>query len=399
MTSNEALLDSAAQLLDAHIGLKSDPSFRPRLARALRDLAHAKSIDQTQLVGALARDTSLLDGLVERVTVQETAFFRHPEQFEHIRRELLPRMHAPVLAWSAACSNGQEAYSLAMLLAETCVAGSILASDISHSALRRTSTGRYHEREMRGISDERRQQHFAPAGEGWQAKPGLRNMVRVELHNLVDPIPQEVAACQLVMCRNVLIYFTQSRASAFLERLADMMRPDAYLFVGGAETLWQLTDRFEPIQSTTGFVYRPRSSGRRARLAIASTTVAAVSAIKPSPVPVSLRPAALRSTDAANASDQHTGPALLASGRTNEAVVAFRQRAYLAPDDPTAHFHLGLALDDAGESVAARRAYRVAIAALDRSDQDAHTSVLHGFDRAELRRLLQHRCLTTTESP
>ena len=416
MTADAALVHSAAKLLDARIGLKPDVSFRPRLARALRDVADAKHIDRERLIAALASDPSLLESLVDRVTVQETAFFRHPEQFETIAQVLLPTMDSPVRAWSAACANGQEAYSLAMLLSETKGSGSVLATDISHAALRRTASGRYGEREMSGISSDRRQQHFVSDGGKWRARQALRDMLRVQPHNLLDSIPQEVAACQLVMCRNVLIYFTQPHATAFLARLADSMNPDGYLFVGGAETLWQLTERFEAVQLGACFAYRPRPAGSRRPSTITAAAVPRVRASK-STAPrqpltqasasAPLEPSTPRSassstprttprstppeTDDADVAARQLGIRLLAAGRTEEAIVALRQAAYLNPDDPSAHFHLGMALESAGESAAARRAYRVALATLDRCDDDALTHFLRGFDRTELRRLLKER--------
>jgi chemotaxis protein methyltransferase CheR len=209
------------------------------------------------------------------------------------------------------------------------------------------------------------------------------------------------------MCRNVLIYFTQPHATAFLARLADAMNPDGYLFVGGAETLWQLTERFEAVQLGACFAYRPRPTGWRRPSTIAATAAPRVRASKstappppitkapPAPAPAPIKtPTQIstpRSTAETDVADQHPGVRLLAAGRTEEAIVALRQAVYLNPDDPSAHFHLGMALDGAGESAAARRAYRVALATLDRCGDDALTHVLRGFDRAELRRLLQER--------
>ncbi len=424
MTADGALLHSAAQLLDARIGLKPDLSFRPRLARALRDVADARNIDSERLVGALAADSSLLDQLLDRVTVQETAFFRHPEQFETLVRVLLPTIDAPLRAWSAACANGQEAYSLAMLINEAGGSGSVLASDISPAALQRTTAGRYHEREMHGVSAERRRQHFLVAGDAWQAKQSLRDMVTVQRHNLLDPIPPAVAECHVVMCRNVLIYFANRHGERFLERLADVMDPAAYLFVGGAESLWQMTDRFEPMQIGSCYAYRTRRRRAGPRTAVAHPAVSAIAATRqpaaspssrPAPPtakstaspatsgPVKAGPARVdqtqRSIDETGIDQEQWGRQLLANGSVQAAIVAFRQWAYLSPDDPAAHFHLGLALDDADERSMARRAYRAALAALDRCGPDRLLHVLKGYDRSELCRLLNDRCSAASDHP
>ena len=398
------LLDRAAQLLDAGIGLKSDPSFRPRLASALRDVAAARHIDREQLVDALASDASLFDALLDRVTVQESGFFRHPEQFEILAHTLFPSMRSPIRVWSAACANGQEAYSLAMTMSEVSGGGSVFASDVSPAALRRTAAGRYTTREISGVSAERRRRHFDATPDGWQAGSDVRRMVTVQRHNLLDAIPPQVAACQVVMCRNVLIYFKQHHAEAFLRRLSETMNRDAYLFVGAAETLWQMTDRFEPVRMGVSYVYRSRPSGTRlgqptsaSRAPVASPPVVASPAERRAtrPVIVDTAPPA----EDAVAEYGQRGRQLLATGSAQQAIVAFRQWAYLSPDDPTAHFQLGSALDAADARPSAVRAYRAALAALDRCDPDVLADALHGFNRDELRRLLLDRCADVDEVP
>jgi chemotaxis protein methyltransferase CheR len=417
MTAESALVHTAALLLDARIGLKPDPSFRSRLARALREVADARNIDGESLVGALAGDASLLDQLLDRVTVQETAFFRHPEQFETLARTLLPPIDVPLRAWSAACANGQEAYSLAMLVREAGRSGSVLASDVSPAALHRTGAGYYHEREMRGVSAARRREHFDVVDGGWQTNQSLRDMVNVERHNLLDPIPPQVAECHVVMCRNVLIYFTQRHAELFLERLADVMDPGAYLFIGGAETVWHVTDRFEPIQTGACFAYRPRKHRAGSRPLVALTAVPVVKATrKPAPSTIVVTPHSTSSSaskvggpqvaeqsqlpiDAAADDHERIGGQLLAGGSVREAIVTFRQWAYLSPENPAAHLQLALALDRADERPTARRAYRAALTALDRCSPDRLPHVLQGYERSELRRLLVDRSSARSAVP
>jgi chemotaxis protein methyltransferase CheR len=299
-----------------------------------------------------------------------------------------------------------------MTMNEIGAPGSVFASDVSPAALRRTAMGSYKDREMGGVSVERRHRHFLRAGDGWQARQNLREMVTVQRHNLLDAIPGQVAACQVVMCRNVLIYFKQRHAELFLERLADTMSSSAYLFVGAAETLWQLTDRFEPAQIGVSYVYQPIPRGMVRRKVIApvrasvpppsllrpSVAIAKLNPrpVLPSPVPTVARPAVdppAQPFDETGQDYGRTGRELLAAGSIQQAIVAFRQWTYLSPDDPTAHFQLGSAFDAADARVSALRAYRAALAALDRSDPERLLDVLHGFSPFELRRLLIDRCL------
>jgi chemotaxis protein methyltransferase CheR len=376
------------------------------------------NIEREELVGALATDAALFDALLERITVQESGFFRHPEQFEIFARVLLPKASRPIRTWSAACANGQEAYSLAMIMSEVGGPGSVFASDVSPAALRRTTLGSYRDREMGGVSAERRGRHFVRSGDGWQARQNLREMITVQRHNLLDPIPLQVSACHVVMCRNVLIYFKLRHAEMFLDRLADTMSRAAYLFVGAAETLWQLTDRFEPAQIGVSYVYRPIPRGSRRRPAVAQVRPSATppSLLRPSvaiakldPRPVPRIPPPITAVKSAAPMAQpidetgedygRLGRELLAAGSVQPAIVAFRQWTFLSPDDPTAHFQLGSALDAADARASALRAYRAALAALDRGEPEQLVDVLHGFSPFELRRLLIDRCLAAGVHP
>ena len=393
MNALDPVEHEVARLLDERIGLKSNLSFRPRLTRALRDLAIARNIDDGQLGRALLADASLLDDLLDRITVQESGFFRHPEQFEAIARLLMPAIDGPLRAWSAASANGQEAYSLAMLFAEADRPGSVLASDVSQAARRRTADGRYADREMRGVSADRRRRHFSGDGDSWLAKQPLRDMVVAQRHNLIDTIPPHVATCQIVMCRNVLIYFGEPHARLFLDRLADVMAPNAHLFLGGAETMWQISDRFEPMQIGSAYAYRPRPRPRpvTGRAAATGTTPALRPPRSPRPKPVQSAGTSDLTVVEAGTDYGLIGGRLMADGLIAEAVVAFRQWSYDSPDDPLAHFQMGIALDCLDDTRMARRAYRAALAALDRCDAQQLANVLKGFERTELRNLLVAR--------
>ncbi|HEY4332268.1 MAG TPA: CheR family methyltransferase, partial [Ilumatobacteraceae bacterium] len=260
MPTDPQILDAAAAMLDARIGLHPDPSFRPRLARALLDVAADRAIELPRLASTLGADASLLDDLTDRVTVQETAFFRHKEHFDALRDLLASIGRDTVRVWSTACANGQEPYSIAMVLAELGCDGAVLATDVSPAAVTRAAAARYADREMAGVSDGRRRRHFEAIDGEWQVRPHVRDLVRVRRHNMLDVVPPEVGACQVVFCRNVLIYLTPAHARSFLARLADAMGPDALLFIGGAETLWHVTDRFEAVAAGGCFVYRRKRS-------------------------------------------------------------------------------------------------------------------------------------------
>jgi chemotaxis protein methyltransferase CheR len=401
----EAGVDRVAELLHERIGLRAEPSLRGRLRRCIRDDAAGRFDDGETYLASL-RDVDALQRLVDRVTVQETAFFRHPEQFEMLARDVLSTLAQPVTIWSAGCANGQEAYSLAMLLEELGVAGTIVATDISTAALERTQEGRYRDRELTGLSPERIARHLTRSGDGWQVTPNVRNRVRVVRHNLLDPIPGEVAAARLVFCRNVLIYFAPEHIARFLDNVAGVL-PQALLFLGSAETLWPMSARFETVQVGGTFFYRSHATPPRTRVLppVARHVVRTPDAdarpaarVRASVPPhrtrsgVASRPAE-PSVDDRTAAEalSRIGEQAMAAGDHEAAVVAFRKCAYLAPHDALAHLHLGLALDAFGDRYAARRAYAAARRAL--AEGGAHQLAVRaeGYTTDELERLLDSR--------
>jgi len=135
------------------------------------------------------------------VTVQESGFFRHPDQFAALAHEVLPALEGPVVVWSAGCANGQEAYSLAMELAASGHPDwQVLATDISAAAVARTRAARYTTAELAGIPPVHRR-WLLPAGDLWEVDPTLRARVRVEQANLTTRFPTAPGRCQVVFCR------------------------------------------------------------------------------------------------------------------------------------------------------------------------------------------------------
>ncbi|MDT5002491.1 MAG: chemotaxis protein methyltransferase CheR, partial [Mycobacterium sp.] len=121
----ENITDRVAELLCQRVGLRADPTLRVRLRRAVRDEATVHEQDLDTYFDTLVSGGEALQGLLNRVTVQETAFFRHPQHFEVLVRDVLPTLPRPVTIWSAGCANGQEAFSLSMLLEEQGVDGRV----------------------------------------------------------------------------------------------------------------------------------------------------------------------------------------------------------------------------------------------------------------------------------
>ncbi|QGN34374.1 protein-glutamate O-methyltransferase CheR [Microlunatus sp. Gsoil 973] len=291
--SLENVVAVVAELLHDRIGLRPDQNLRGRLRRAIIEEAARHRDAPTAYADRLLADRAALQGLLNVVTVQETSFFRHPEQFEILAKDVLPTLAPPVRMWSAGCANGQEAYSLAMVLEEQQISGEVIATDLSTTALRRTAAGRYTKRELSGLSPERLSRHFNQYGDTWHVDEPIRNRVRTLHHNLIDPLPAETRSCHVVFCRNVLIYLSPEQARRFLDRLVDALPASLTLFVGTSETIWQVSDRFEAVQRAGSFLYRP--SDRSVTVTPTPATPTPATPTPATPTPATPRPHPRRS--------------------------------------------------------------------------------------------------------
>jgi len=199
--------------------------------------------------------------VTEALCTHESSFFRDGRPFDHLRG-LLPRLAAsrapaPLRVWSAACSTGQEAYSVAMLAVEVFGAEAarrveILGTDISQDVVARAREGAFSQFEVqRGLPIRALMTYFTQEGARWRAGHGLRALVRFEQRNLLEP-PTALGRFDVVFCRNVLIYFDAPTKTRVLEALARQLVPDGVLYLGAAETVIGLTDRLAPVPGERG---------------------------------------------------------------------------------------------------------------------------------------------------
>ncbi|MBX5464833.1 MAG: protein-glutamate O-methyltransferase CheR [Clostridia bacterium] len=215
---------------------------REQLERRLRGaVARLGGGDLAGLVARMEREEAVLRQVVSFLTIHVSGFFRNPEQFERLRRHWIPRVRGQgqVSVWSAGCASGPEPYSLAILLAEAGLLerSRILATDIDDVALARARAGEYAEEELAGLDARRRAAWLERLPSGLHCLRGeLRRAVRVERHDLLtDPPPGRF---DLVLCRNVLIYFTPEGKERALGGLAEALRPGGWLLLGSTESLY-----------------------------------------------------------------------------------------------------------------------------------------------------------------
>jgi chemotaxis protein methyltransferase CheR len=212
----------------------------------------------------------LLGELVEAMAIHETSFFRDGHPFEALRRAVLPELVQRLEGgrclniWSAGCSSGQEPYSVAILLRHyfPALAGwnvRLIASDLSAPILERAKAGRYSDLEVsRGLPPELLQIYFRKHQGDWLIRDDIRRMVEVWPINLSTAWP-ELPPLDLVLLRNVLIYFEVPTRQQVLERVRKVLRPRGYLMLGGAETTHNLNDGFIPVSFGQTSFFRLRN--------------------------------------------------------------------------------------------------------------------------------------------
>jgi chemotaxis protein methyltransferase CheR len=268
----------AAALVEQRAGLKLGAAQERRLAALLEEAASARGTAVPAYVDALAAGAATparggraaLDALIDGLVVHETGFFRHRAQVAALRDRAIPELcreaaarGAPVRVWSAGCATGEEAWTLALLLAEQGAYGAsgagaeILATDISAPALERAAAGRYHAEDLEDVPAELRARWFVEDGDRMAVAPALRERVRFERLNLAaDLYP---GAVDLVLCRNVLIYFAPEARERALGELYRSLRPGGWIVVGYSESLRGRADLFETIEVGEAALFRRTS--------------------------------------------------------------------------------------------------------------------------------------------
>ena len=210
-----------------------------------------------------APEEQLLVDVTEAMTTNESSFFRDIKPFDNFRKMVLPdliekRAHKrSIRIWCAAASTGQEPYSLAMCLREEAEKLSgwrveIVATDLSEEVLDKASVGLYSQFEVqRGMPIQLLIKYFSQVNDLWQIDSSIRSMVKYQPLNLLGNFSQ-LGAFDIVFCRNVLIYFEQQTKGEVLDKIANLMPSDGYLFLGGAETVLGICDAFKPVDNYRG---------------------------------------------------------------------------------------------------------------------------------------------------
>lgn len=211
--------------------------------------------------------------IIDAITTNETLFFRDSGPFELLQHKILPDLidsrtaEFPSLSpisiriWSAACSTGQEVYSITMVLKELLPDISkyritLLGTDISDSAIAQASYGTYNKFEIeRGLTRDKLQKYFNANGQNWKVKDEIRSLVTFKRLNLMLPL-SGLGKYDIVFCRNVAIYFSFEDRKKLFDKIAHILEPDGYLIIGSTESLTGVCPRFEPKRYLRSIFYQ-----------------------------------------------------------------------------------------------------------------------------------------------
>jgi chemotaxis protein methyltransferase CheR len=270
-----ALVDAALELVRRRTGLAFIQARRPAFESDLLTCMRRAGLDDLRIyLERLAENPALFDELAAEITVGETYFLRDADQWNLLRTRLLPVLLArhggdrPLRIWSAGCASGEEPYSAALVLHQLGAAGRalIVGTDLSHRALARARRGEYPRWALRNVPDEIERLYFRPKGQRLELVPWMRRQVEFRYLNLAEDaspsLRHGLGAMDLILCRNVLIYFDQKTIISVARRLLDSLADEGWLMLGASDPLLGGLLPCEVEVTDTGLVYR--KAGHRA---------------------------------------------------------------------------------------------------------------------------------------
>lgn len=267
MTAELRCYQALSSLLEKHTGQTLVANRHWRIDMALKPVMREHSVPDLQTLVSLVEidaDPKLTSQCVEAMINNETCFFRDQANFalltgpvlDAVREQRLVRKRVRI--WSAACSTGQEPFSLALSIAESPEKWvgwhiQIMATDVSGSALAQARSGKYSQFEIqRGLPVRLMLKHFEQRGEDWFAKDHLRRMVTFGEHNMLEPA-RHFGTFDVILCRNMLMYLSESKRSEVFDNVAPALAVDGVMMLGAAETVIGQTDKLRSSQEFRGF--------------------------------------------------------------------------------------------------------------------------------------------------
>ncbi len=234
----------------------------------MKEHLRAKGLERgTDLLRAMRKSNVEYEALLEGLLTQETSFFRYPSVYEAFEKRVLPELHVKkfwknprtLRIWSAGCSTGEEPYSIAITIADSLSFTDswnveILATDLGRHALKHAERGMYKGRSLASVNARQLAEHFTENASGHQVKPRLRKFVTFAQMNLASAV--YVGRMDMIFCMNVLIYFSEERRRALVQRFYDTLEPGGYLFLGHSESISKMPVKFQAIVLNDCILYR-----------------------------------------------------------------------------------------------------------------------------------------------
>ncbi len=265
---SEHELSEIRMLIEERTGICFDESRERFFSTRVREHLRVKGMERgADLLRSMRKSNVEYESLLERLLTQETSFFRYPGVFEAFERRVLPELHVKkfwknprtLRIWSAGCSTGEEPYSIAITILDSLSFADswnveILATDVGRQALKHAEHGIYSGRSISSVTEKQLTNHFAPVRNGRQVKPRLRKMVSFAPMNLASPV--YVGRMDLIFCMNVLIYFSEERRHAVVQRFYNTLEPGGYLFLGHSESISKMPVKFQAIVLNDCILYR-----------------------------------------------------------------------------------------------------------------------------------------------
>lgn len=265
---SEHELSELRMYIEERTGICFDESRERFLSTRVLEHLRAKRLSRgAELLRSVRKSSVEFDALLEKLLTQETSFFRYPAVFEAFEKRILPELETKkfwqnprtLRIWSAGCSTGEEPYSIAITIADALDFADawnieILATDVGREALKHAERGIYAGRSIASVNEDQLAAHFIPKGGAYEIKPRLRKMITFVQMNLGSSL--YVGRMDLIFCMNVLIYFSEERRRALVQRFYDTLEPGGYLFLGHSESISQMPVKFRIIVLNDCILYR-----------------------------------------------------------------------------------------------------------------------------------------------
>jgi chemotaxis protein methyltransferase CheR len=258
-TLSESTFTQLAELIKEKTGIHIPPTkkylIENRLFKVIEDY-NLKGYDEYLYMVRYSRNGKEVDRLCDSITTNETYFFREPLQFNVFIEHILPRIienkqgMKNLRVWSAACSSGEEPYTLSMLLKEKRpdIMAELMGTDISKRVLQSAERGIFSSYSVRNVDNYFMRKYFTPKGESFALDEKIKSSVRYRHHNMLSGLrPPELNNLDVVFCRNVLIYFDIKTKQEAVSTIYDSLSPGGYMIIGSSESLHNVTRAFKPI--------------------------------------------------------------------------------------------------------------------------------------------------------